>query len=130
MPFLTQPAHKPAGSAVEAPAEAAAAGDGAEEEDSEDESAAAGGKKGKKGGKAKGGKGGKGKGKGKGKEEKGKAEEEEEESGELAVIDEIWPKKEALGLTKWYVRPPSYLVCLAVRTHDMLQSASGRQPGT
>ena len=51
-------------------------------------------------------KGGKGKGKGKDKDEK-----EDEVTGagggdqdaEMTVLDEIWPKKEALGLTKWYV---------------------------
>lgn len=51
-------------------------------------------------------KGGKGKGgKGKGKEEK-KDEKEDEDGGgaeESCVLDEIWPKKEALGLTKWCV---------------------------
>lgn len=61
-----------------------------------------------KGGKKKGGKkggGGKsgGKGKGKGKDKGGEVAEVEEEEGEINVLDEIWPKKEALGLTKWSV---------------------------
>lgn len=116
MPFLTQPAYKePSSTSTSAPA--AEGGVSAEDpaaqaddqgDDSEDEGAGAGaGKKGKgKGGKGKGGgKGGK-KGKGKDKEDKkgkGDKEEEEEGDGEMLVIDEIWPKKEALGLTKWYV---------------------------
>jgi len=56
--------------------------------------------------------GGKGKKKGgKGKSGKGKGKEDGEEgegigtgTGEMTVLDEIWPKKEALGLTKWCVR--------------------------
>lgn len=56
-------------------------------------------------------KGGKGKGGGKtksGKKDK-KDKEEEEDAGEGKddgpgmLIDDIWPKKEALGLTKWWV---------------------------
>ena len=35
--------------------------------------------------------------------------EPEEEAGEVLLIDEIWPKKEALGLTKWYVA--GHLIC-------------------
>jgi PUA domain protein len=54
----------------------------------------------KKGGKKGGGKGG-GKSKGKGKDKGGEVAELEEEDGEQTVLDEIWPKKEALGLTKW-----------------------------
>lgn len=54
-----------------------------------------------KGGKKKGGgkKGGKNKG---GKEEVEEAAPEGEEQ-QLAVIDEIWPKKDALGISKWSV---------------------------
>lgn len=59
-----------------------------------------GGKGKKKSGKGKGGKG-------KAKEEKEKDKEDGEEGDakeEGTVLDEIWPKKEALGLTKWYVQ--------------------------
>lgn len=66
--------------------------------------------------------GGKGKKKGKGKGGKGKAKDDKEEKdaateeGEgggkddssVTVLDEIWPKKEALGLTKWLV---CFIVC-------------------
>ena len=60
-------------------------------------------------------KGGKKKG-GKGKSGKGKVKEEKEEGGEegegegreevtmMTVLDDVWPKKEGLGLTKWYVQ--------------------------
>jgi len=100
MPLLTQPATLPPSTAT--------AEDDKEEVDEtaevEDEAP----KKGKKG---KGGGGGK-----KGKSGKGKKEEAEpeEEAGEVLLIDEIWPKKEALGLTKWYVplfpsSPSSYI---------------------
>ncbi|EIW68019.1 hypothetical protein TREMEDRAFT_44990 [Tremella mesenterica DSM 1558] len=54
---------------------------------------------------------GKNKGKGKGKEEKkGKGklkeddDEKEEDVGDMIVLDEIWPKKESLGLTKCHDR--------------------------
>ncbi|KAK4688889.1 malignant T-cell-amplified sequence, partial [Tremellales sp. Uapishka_1] len=47
-------------------------------------------------------KGGKGRSK-KGKEEKEDKEEEKDE-GEISVLDEIWPKKDALGLTKCHDR--------------------------
>ena len=91
MPLLTQPAALP-------PSTSTAEDDKEEvEETAEVEEEAP--KKGKKG---KGGGGGK-----KGKSGKGKKEEAEpeEEAGEVLLIDEIWPKKEALGLTKWYVPP-------------------------
>ncbi|WVN90951.1 uncharacterized protein L203_106196 [Cryptococcus depauperatus CBS 7841] len=70
------------------------------EEKDKEEPAAGKGKGGKKGGK---GKGGKGKGKDKNERED---QEEEGEGGavDLFVIDEIWPKKEALGLTKCHDR--------------------------
>lgn len=59
----------------------------------------------KVGGKGKGGKKKEGKGGGKG--GKGKKEEKEDEKEEVVqdvlVIDELWPKKEALGITKWSV---------------------------
>lgn len=62
-------------------------------------------------GKSKGGKGGKGGKKG-GKDKGGKgkhADDEKEDSGPqeaLQVIDEIWGKKEPLGITKWQVFLP------------------------
>lgn len=60
-------------------------------------------KKGKGGGGGGGGKKSKaGKGKKEDKEDKDKGDKEEE-GGEVVLIDEIWPKKEALGLTKWCV---------------------------
>jgi PUA domain protein len=87
MPLLTQPATLPETNEepTEEPAEAEAEVEGEAP------------KKGKKG---KGGGGKKAKG-GKGKKEE--VEPVEEEAGEITLIDEIWPKKEALGLTKWYV---------------------------
>jgi malignant T-cell-amplified sequence len=74
-------------------AEAGEVGEAVEEEDDEP-------KKGKK----KGGGGG-GKTKKSNKKDKGKEKDDvpEDEEGEVLVIDEIWPKKESLGLTKWYV---------------------------
>ena len=53
-----------------------------------------------KGGKKKGGgkKGGKNKG---GKEDVDEAPAEGGDDQHLAVIDEIWPKKDALGISKW-----------------------------
>lgn len=87
MPLLTQPAYREGGpvkkeeSAPPAPAEAAP--------EPEEE---------KKGGK----KGGKGKGGGKkSKKAEKEAEADEGDEAEPTLIDEIWPKKEALGLTKW-----------------------------
>lgn len=70
----------------------------AAEEKEKEEPSSGKGKGGKKGGKGKGGKG-----KGKDKEEKEEKEDEGEGAGGESVIDEIWPKKEALGLTKWLV---------------------------
>jgi PUA domain protein len=98
MPLLSQPATiPPPQESGEVDLEAQGG-----EEDVEEEEAPT-----KKGGKkAKGGGGKKGKsGKGKKEKEKGdKPEEDEAEAGgEVLLIDEIWPKKEALGLTKWYV---------------------------
>lgn len=91
MPLLTQPASTP-------PAPAVAAGEEDDVEEVEEEAPKKGGKKGKGGG------GKKGKS-GKGKKDDTPAEggKDEEEAGEVLLIDEIWPKKEALGLTKWYV---------------------------
>ena len=63
-----------------------------------------------KSGKKKGGKGKGGKGKAKDKEEKEDGAEEVDGSQESSVLDEIWPKKEALGLTKWYVKVSFTLV--------------------
>jgi PUA domain protein len=88
MPLLTQPATLPESTEQEPTEETAEAEAEVEEEAP---------KKGKKG---KGGGGKKAKG-GKGKKEE--VEPVEEEAGEITLIDEIWPKKEALGLTKWYV---------------------------
>jgi PUA domain protein len=88
MPLLTQPATLPESNEQE-PTEATAEAEVEVEEEAP--------KKGKKG---KGGGGKKTKG-GKGKKEE--VEPVEEEAGEVTLIDEIWPKKEALGLTKWFV---------------------------
>jgi PUA domain protein len=88
MPLLTQPATLPESTEQEQTEETVEAEAEVEEEVP---------KKGKKG---KGGGGKKAKG-GKGKKEE--TEPVEEEAGETTLIDEIWPKKEALGLTKWYV---------------------------
>jgi malignant T-cell-amplified sequence len=59
---------------------------------------------------SKGGKGGKKKGGGKkDKSEKGKGKDKDAEGEkegaieEAIVLDELWPKKEALGITKWWV---------------------------
>ena len=91
MPLLTQPASTP-------PAPVAAGGEDDEAEEVEEEAPKKSGKKGKGGG------GKKGKS-GKGKKDDTPADggKDEEEAGEVLLIDEIWPKKEALGLTKWYV---------------------------
>ncbi|WVQ93777.1 hypothetical protein IAU59_000855 [Kwoniella sp. CBS 9459] len=96
IPFLTQPAYRdPSSAAAPADAEVAAPGPAPAEEEETG---------GKKGGK----KGGKGKGKGKGKDKEDKKDKDEDEGGEGdvggAVIDDIWPKKEALGLTKCHDR--------------------------
>jgi hypothetical protein len=88
MPLLTQPATLPESNEQE-PAEETGEAEAEVEEEAP--------KKGKKG---KGGVGKKAKG-GKGKKEE--VEPVEEEAGEVTLIDEIWPKKEALGLTKWFV---------------------------
>jgi PUA domain protein len=62
-----------------------------------------GGKKAKGEGKKKGGggKNKKDKEKGQDKEDGSGQGQGQDEEGEVMVIDEIWPKKEALGLTKW-----------------------------
>lgn len=93
-PFLSQPATREAQTTSEE-----AVPEAVEPVEEEEEDSGKGGKKkgGKKGG---GGKGG-GKSKGKGKDKGGEVAEVEEEEGEVNVLDEIWPKKEALGLTKW-----------------------------
>jgi hypothetical protein len=73
----------------------------------------------KKGGKGKGGKGKKGKGKEE-KEVKTAQEEEGEEEGEMTVLNEIWPKKEPLGLTKWsvvFLSPYSPKCCMGPPGH-------------
>lgn len=64
-----------------------------------------GGKKGGGGGKgSKKEKEGKSGGGGKNKEEKKEKEEQGESTDDkMTIIEEIWPKKEALGVTKWYV---------------------------
>lgn len=92
---MSLPAWKDQPTASEAAAEQA---EPAAEEKEKEEPSSGKGKGGKKGGKGKGGKG-----KGKDKEEKEEKEDEGEGGGGESVIDEIWPKKEALGLTKWLV---------------------------
>lgn len=103
MPLLSQAVPKDdSDEAAPAPAPAAA------EEDEEDETPKKGGKKGGGGGKGKKGGGGKGGGKQKDVEPLSSAaggEDEASAGGESLVIDQIWPKKEALGLTKWSVPP-------------------------
>ncbi|WWD22438.1 hypothetical protein CI109_106929 [Kwoniella shandongensis] len=98
IPYLTQPAWRDPSAAASTPAAPAAAE--AEPAAAAEEPETTGGK-GKKGGK--GGKGG-GKGKGKGKDKEEKEDKEEEDVGGHQVIDEFWPKKEALGLTKCHDR--------------------------
>ncbi|WRT63725.1 uncharacterized protein IL334_000648 [Kwoniella shivajii] len=95
IPFLTLPAYRdPSTVSTSAPAESESAPVAEPEEET------GGGKKsGKKGGKGK-GKGGKGKDK----EEKDDKDDAGEGEAGGAVIDEIWPKKEALGLTKCHDR--------------------------
>jgi hypothetical protein len=92
MPLLTQPATLPPPTTEEDKDEV---GLEPEAEAPGEEDAPKKGKKGKGGGGGKKGKSGKGK--------KEETEVVEEEAGEVLLIDEIWPKKEALGLTKWYV---------------------------
>lgn len=86
LPLLSAPAYREGGApAPKEPKEEPAPAPPAEEDESK-------GKGGKKGGKGKGGKkGGK----------KQAEEEEADDEGEITVLDEIWPKKDALGLTKW-----------------------------
>ncbi|WVF66152.1 hypothetical protein IAT40_000892 [Kwoniella sp. CBS 6097] len=101
IPFLTQPAYRDPSTTTAAAAAGPAEDEGAAPVPVEEEETS-----GKKGGK-KGGKG-KGKGKGKDKDKAEKKDQDEDEGGEGdvggAVIDEIWPKKEALGLTKCHDR--------------------------
>nr|XP_019014667.1 translation machinery-associated protein 20 [Kwoniella pini CBS 10737]OCF53448.1 translation machinery-associated protein 20 [Kwoniella pini CBS 10737] len=97
LPFLSQPAYRDpsqssAPSATEETASAAAP-------EAEEETGGGGKKGGKKGGKSKGKSG-----KGKDKEEKKEEEEQGEGDAASTVLDEIWPKKEALGLTKCHDR--------------------------
>ncbi|WVO23519.1 uncharacterized protein IAS62_004874 [Cryptococcus decagattii] len=94
--YLSLPAWKDQPTTTEAAAEQA---EPAAEEKEKGEPSSGKGKGGKKGGKGKGGKG-----KGKDKEEKEEKEDEGEGGGGESVIDEIWPKKEALGLTKCHDR--------------------------
>lgn len=99
IPFLTRPAYTEASTTDDAPAAAVEPEVQAEEaapaEQVEEKT------KGGKGGKKKGG--GKTEKKGKG---KNAADEKEETAGgpqePLQVIDEIWAKKEAIAITKWY----------------------------
>jgi PUA domain protein len=102
LPLLSQPAYKdPSAAPTSAPGP-----DEVDDEDKvQDDQPAKGSKK----------KGGKGKGKSKGKEDKDK-EDEEGDSADLTVLDEIWPKKEALGLTKWSVE---------CRRHGVVAESSG-----
>ncbi|WVQ76320.1 hypothetical protein IAR50_005985 [Cryptococcus sp. DSM 104548] len=103
IPFLTLPVYKDPSTA--AAAEASAEGEAApvEEEKKEDTSGGGKGKGGKKGGKGKGGKG-------KGKDKEEKEDKEEEEAGAETVLEEFWPKKEALGLTKCHDRISIYTI--------------------
>jgi PUA domain protein len=98
LPLLSQPAYRESGSNT-TPAITEPSVEG-EEDDVKDEEETGGKSKGKKGkgGKSKGGKSKGGKGKGKDEEEEVETEGAEVE---LTLLDEIWPKKEALGLTKW-----------------------------
>ena len=106
LPLLSQPAYREQSSAASAPIPAPvdiAGTEDTEQKDEKEEVEEKGSKK-KGGGKSKGGKKG-----GKSKDKKEVKEDEEEDGkaadeGEVLLIDEIWPKKEALGLTKWYVR--------------------------
>jgi PUA domain protein len=98
LPLLSQPAYRePESNTTPAVPETPVEG---EEDDVKDEEETGGKSKGKKGkgGKSKGGKSKGGKGKGKDEEEEVETEGAEVE---LTLLDEIWPKKEALGLTKW-----------------------------
>lgn len=100
MPLLSTPAFKdesaPDSIQADATTEASAAPVVEEEEEVQSKK---GGKKAKGEGKKKGGGGGKNK-----KQEDVAPTADEGDGGETLVIDEIWPKKEALGLTKWSVR--------------------------
>lgn len=101
LPLLSQPSYKaPTDSSAPTDAPALAPAEAVEPAAVKEEK--------EEGGKKKGGKGKGGKGKGGKKDKKDKEEEEEageggKDEGESLVIDEIWPKKESLGLTKWYV---------------------------
>ncbi|OCF36169.1 translation machinery-associated protein 20 [Kwoniella heveanensis CBS 569] len=101
IPFLTQASYRDPSTAPEENKQEAVVAPAAPTEEEEPSG-------GKKGGGKKGGKGKGGKGKGKDKEDKkDKDEEDGGEGGDAgggAVIDEIWPKKEALGLTKCHDR--------------------------
>lgn len=101
LPLLSKPAYKEGGAAAPAPEPVAEA---APKEEEDDEPKGGKGKKGGKGGKGKGGKKGKGK---KDDDEPAAAADDDE----VTVLDEIWPKKDALGLTKWYalLRSPLFL---------------------
>lgn len=120
LPYLAQPAYKGSSSssaAAEPPADAPGpdAGDAEDEGEDEEESK---GKKSKGKGKDRAG-GGKSKSKKAEKLAKRAAEEDEAEAeaeeGGVTVLDEIWPKKDALGLTKWWVHPARFLCCLLHR---------------
>ena len=93
IPFLNLPAYSDTPKESKAPPAATEP----KEEEAEEEVTKSSGKGGKKKGGGK--KGGKNKG---GKEEVDEAAQEGEEQ-QLAIIDEIWPKKDALGISKWLV---------------------------
>ena len=96
IPFLTRPAYTEGSSAPKEVAPAPEAEAQLEETATEAvEEKSKGGKSSKKKGGAKAEKKGKGKTAGEEKEESGGASEQ------LQVIDEIWPKKEAIAITKW-----------------------------
>ncbi len=111
-PYLATPLNPSA--EAEAPAAAAAGEAEAElegpaegkEQDDDDEPRKKGGKKGGKGGgkKDKGGKGAKGdKARSGGAGDADDADKEDGPDADAVLLDELWPRKEALGITKWCV---------------------------
>ena len=107
--ILSQPAYREASTAAAPePVEEQAESKDVDEKDDDEDDAPSGKSKGK------GGKGGKKSKTGGKKTKKGQEEPQDETAaggdgeGEVLVIDEIWPKKESMGLTKWYVLPMAY----------------------
>jgi PUA domain protein len=100
-PLLSQPAYRENSSDPSPPeAPAAVAEEDAVATEPKEDVEEKGGKK--KGGKGKGG-GGKTKSNKKEKRDKEEEEDAEKDDGPGLIIDDIWPKKESLGLTKWCV---------------------------